>query len=756
MINKYRLQFFIFYLVFNLLLGQYFNPYYGGAANSGFGESGGVLSGPIYGIKNPASLFVFHPRINQSVMTGQFSDFYLFIPTVKDVSVELPMYHNTIFLRGYYGQPSTNNLRFGLDHFWTNRPNTYYKLNSKRIGLSIAYEAPMTRIIKRAQYFDLRLGLDISQYWESLTFRNKNSQTQLSRYWLTSLPSDHGITAKVGSIVYISFNPKYQLSLGTVLSKKYSMGRNKLIFDQYSISLGYRQKLYHRKSLQLGIEAENFHKKIPQKLGIGFQYNFTDYSLNSLQFGFYQYPENIYNKYYKNKNTYWSTIGFTKSIHNLIISGNISDPVNLSLSNLSPPSSDFAKIISFTISVPLDRFPITKKIEQKLYPEFLDFSTNERKIVIGNIDTLRFYLKLNGVDSLISPRVYFNVKPKKGILISKPFVQIKTMYPSDIAEISVPFSAVSGMDANKYNISASLNFGTDQIIYKEFKIKTVKPQIDVISKFGSTERYIIFPIPGSYNLTLSFTNYGNYKSDSIIIEPSPNLIQYGLIDKTEYLVKNLLPGKTKNIIINFSSISDSLPPKIPFTLKFIEKNGFDPLPIHSEIVVIDKNAISFNEIQNDPFLTNFSGYHEFYFVLNPKWEDIQKIGKNTKLNMKEDPRFPGKLLIGPYVDVNIILAYDQTIKNFTNNYSIVAVKNFITQPVIRYFVSIANTDETRRKLKELGLELFYKDRQNPSLILIGPFINLKSIINLEAFFKEFFPKAGVVGRYPNQISSSHD
>jgi len=743
---------FIFTSIFiEIICAQYLNPYFGGAGNSGYGESGAHLSGPIYGIYNPASLYINYPRVNQSVTTGQFSDFLLLYPTIKDLSISYPVIANSLFLRAYYGKPINNDLRYKYGPDWLRNPQKYYKGGEQHLGLSLAYKIPMSQLFTRGNFFDIRLGVDIAEYWGTIIFNSRNSDDELNNFWLRSFHENYGLSAKIGTLVKFQRSIKYQWTLGTVISSKYPAQTRDIEFDIYSISFGLK-RISHRKSIQTGIEAENIFTNYKRKIGVGLQYNFTNYPINSIQMGLYQYPKNTQNDIYRNQPAYWYTIGFTRSIKDWIISASISDELNLNLSRKTPPSSDISKIISISLSIPFKNKKLQMKKNKDVYPEFLDLSIRKREIVIGKEDTLQFYLKLFGKDSLSHPRVFFNVEPKKGIIINTPYIALPTMHHLDMYEVDVPITAVSGLSAGSYDIAASLTYGIDQVLVKNFQINTVNPQIDVVSEFGSETRYILFPVPGSYIMTLKFTNFGNYKSDSLAIDLSDEFSKYGLIENTHFVVKDIKPNTSKSLKINLNSVSDTLPPRIPVTFRFTESNGFDPLPIHSEIVIIDKNRISINQIENDPFLNNFSNFQEFYYVIRPDWDVVKSITKNTNLELNENPKFPGKLVFGPYSQLDVALAYEQTISSYVSGYEIVAVNDNQTIPIVRYFFSVSKTNDIKRKLEELDITFVHIDRQNPSLLLIGPFINLKTILELKDFINEFFPDAEVVSRYPNQVT----
>lgn len=749
--KKYLSLIFVICFFSSTLWAQYYNPFFGGAGNSGYGEAGTHLSGPIYGIYNPATLYLDYPRINQSVTTGQFSDFYLFFPTIKDLSLGIPVIPNSLFIRAYYGKPLENNLRYRLKSGWIHNPDIYYQAGNKRAGLSVAYKIPLTQLLPRGHFFDVRLGLDMAEYWGTSIFRTHEPDSVLNGFWVKTDRGDHGVTGRFGSLIHFINGSRYQFSLGTVLSAFYSMQTRHIGYDRYAFSLGIKYSLKTGSSIRFGAETENYFTYYKQKLSFGAQYNFSDFPLNSFQFGVFKYPKNIRNIQYRNQPGYWYTIGFTKSFHNWIICASLSDPINLSLSHKSPPSSDVAKILSFTVSVPLNGKILHKKKEKSLFPEFIDLSLGNREIVIGKKDTLKFYLKLFGRDSLVNPRVFFNVEPKKGMIINSPFIQLPTMHPLDMIAVEVPITAVAGLEASDYDIAASLTYGNDQIMVKNFRVQTVKPQIDVVYEFNAETRYILFPVPGSYILTLKFTNYGNYKSDSLTVNLSDEMLAYGLVEKSQFVLKDIQPNMTKLLKIYLNSVSDTLPPKIPVTFRFTESNGFDPLPIHSEIVIIDKNKISINQVKRDPFLSNFADFNEFYIVFKPSWDTVKRIKKETRFKLSENSKFPGKLVMGPFSRLEVVLAYQQSIQTFISDYEIVAVNKSRLNPVLRYFYSISNTDESKRKLKELSIDFVHADRQNPSLLLIGPFINLNTILELEDFMEEFFPEANVVSRYPNQV-----
>jgi len=749
--NKYCKSILFFMFIQLSLWGQYVNPNYGGAQSSGFGEVGAQLAGPQGGVLNPATLFLNRARIGFSLNTGVFSDYLLYFPTVKDLSFSLPVYKNEFALRFYYGIQQDNDLRNYNNYNFLGSYSSIYKGGKRRIGISSVYRLPLNTFINKWNYFDLRLGLDISRFWGNLL--HTDSKTESNNYWVSPTSSGAGFSFKTGSLLIFRYTAKYQWLFSSVFQGTV-FGWSRKEFDFYNLGVGLKYFLgdASQKNIQFGFEIENITELSTRKVGAGIRYNFTERDQNSVQGGVFISSKNSYNPDYRNRFLAWYTLGFTKTVYNWIMAFSLSDALNLNLSSLNPPSKDIAKVISLSLSIPFPPRKFTKVIPVVVSdPEFFDLSLQKRRLMIGKEDTLSLFLQYFGQEELPNPKIFFNIEPKVGIVLQEPYVELPTLTHLDFKEIRIPVRAIPGVPANNYSITSSLTYGNDNYIMKRIELETTEPALDVSANINNHSRYWLFETPGSYILELNIENYGTSNSDSLEVTLPESFVERGLLRKNVYVVKNIRPKSKRRLRIEFKTLNENLPPKMPISITFKESNGFDPLPIHADFVIINKSLVSFSEIKKDPFNERFRQFEDFYILITPDWNAIKRIAENTTFDLREDPNFPGKIVVGPFTDLERVLSLRYTLDNIYNNYELVALKNHKSIPLMRYFFMIGNSQETLHTLNNFPILSYFTDRTQPRKILIGPFQNMKTMMELEEFIATFFKDYQVVSRYPNQV-----
>lgn len=751
-IGKFIIFVIVFFINGEMAICQYVNPTFSGAQSSGFGESGAQLAGPLGGILNPSSLFINKPRININFITGVYSDYLLFYPTIKNISISIPFIKQTLSMRGYYGIPQENNLRNYSSNNIFGTYNKAYTGGQKHIGASLSYRLPLNKFLRKRNYFDVRVGADVARFWGSLSPQKLNSIE--NDYWVSHFSGKAGYRYKIGSLLYIRYSPVYHWIFSSTFQGSIDNSFSIKEFDYYNFSWGLKYYLFdgNTKSIQLGFEIENLNQKSTRKIGVGIKYNLTDKVLNSFQGGVFTTPKNAYHPKYKDQTLVWYSMGFTKTIRDWVLALSLSDALNLKLSHLDQPSSDIAKILSISLSVP---FPVNKipKLMPAFNatPEFVDLSYKKRKLVIGKEDTITLYLQYLGDEKLVNPKVFFNIEPTTGIVLLEQFIELKSLQHLDFIPLTLPIKAVPGIPSNDYFLTASLTYGNDHFIKKQINIKTTEPRLDIIANVTNKTRYWLFETPGSYILELLIENFGNAQSDSLKVNLPEELLELGLVEKTTYTLTNIKPNTTRKLRIEFKTTRNDLPPKIPITILFEENNGFSPLPLHADFVILNKSLVAFAEIKQDPFLTQFKDFDKFYILLSPDWEELKIIQTETTLEMIHDPNFPGKIVIGPTHDLTTLLAIRFTLDNITNKYEIIGLKGHNTVPIKRYFFMIENEKEAQQTLNEFSILSYYPDLMQSNKLLIGPFKDLKVLLNLEGFIKEYFKYYQIVSRYPNQV-----
>lgn len=735
------------------LSAQYVNPNYGGPLSSGFGESGAQLSGPFSGILNPASLFFYRPRVNLSISTGVFSDYLLFFPTLKDLSLLYPIQKQKTALRLYFGIPKDNNLRKYSDRIPLGNYEGSYTGGQRYIGASIVYRPPLNRLLTRRNYFDLRIGLDVAKSWGIVSSWMKNNVSK-GDFWVDSYEPGSWYHLRVGSLLMFRRAIKFQLALSTVFQSSIATDFSRRAFEFYNLGFGVKYFLSQQnsKNIHVGIEVENPTDISLRKVGLGIQYNFTNMELNSVEGGVFTYPKNVYDIRYNKKPLFWYTLGFAKTIHNWIITFSLSDALNLDLSSRTPPSKDIAKIISVGLSIPLTKriIPIARSSINSTV-EFLDLNFNKRKILIGKGDTLSFFIQHIGEDPVENPKIYFNVEPKTGIVLLDPYIELPDLKNKDFMCIDLPIRSIAGIPGDNFTITANLAYGRNNTVVKHLEIETTEPILEVITHLTGQKRYWFFEIPGSYILELYIKNYGNHTSDSLTIYLPNKFVELGFVSNSEYHIGPIKPNSSKKVKITLNTSQDNFPPKMPITINFREGNGFDPFPIYADFIMWSTTQISLTESWHDPFINNFKGFEKFYAILNLEWQELQKLKSESTFILREDPNFPGKLVIGPYENIYDILAIRYTLDMLSQNYELVALEKHRFTPLKRYFYIIENTTENKQILAEINRLPYYQDVQQSSKLLIGPFYTIKTIDNLEVLIQEFFSYYQVVTRYPNQV-----
>ena len=602
-------------IFFSSVSSQYINPEFGGAVATGFGEVGGQVLGQYSGLYNPATLNPNIGRINFSVLTGQYSDYLLYYPTLKDISISYPLIKRQLAFQIHYGRSRDNSMRYFRGGTWYKNPLYGYNGGRKSFGFTARYRPPLNQWFHKSNLFNLSIGFDVSRVWGQLANSNRNNN---SDFWLNSVKYLNGANIAFGTYVKLDFSARFKLLFSTVVQGGIADNLNNKWLDFYSLGFGflYRPTNQSNNSLQMGLEVENVHLLQKRKLGMGLKYNFTNHVENSLQCGIYTYPKNYENSTYRNHQVYWYTFGFTKSLSSAIFALSLSDAINIDLSKQGINSSDIAKVVSLSVSVPIPditKSGINKPVKS---PEFVDIRLTNRRIVLGQTDTLSFVLQYFGNDDFDINNVYFNVTPKTGLILLVPFTTIPVLRHNDVFEIKIPFHAISSQPLKDYTIYANLTYDNNKSIRKEFAITSVKPIINVSTSLGNLHRYFLFPVPGSYILEFNFRNDGTTKCDSLEIELSRNLLELGFIDTNLYQVNSIKPGTTKSIKISMNTTRSNLPPRIPVTITFKESMGFDPLPIHADIVIIDKSKVAYSEDKKDPFISEFVEFDSFYVVLN--------------------------------------------------------------------------------------------------------------------------------------------
>ena len=728
--------------------GQYINPPYGGTESTGFGEVGTQLAGPINGILNPSTLLTYTPRFNVSLASGIYSNYYLFLPTAKDISINIPIIKQTLCWRGYYGIPRDNTLRNSLLHSYSRA----YLGGKKFVGTSLAYRLPLNKLLTKWNYFDLRLGTDIAWYQGKLAI--KNPYPDSNSYWVSRTTYTSGARLRFGSLLHIRYTSAYYWILATTLQGSTSHGFSKKRLDFLTWSAGFKYFFgdERAKSIQTGFEVENNRDQSVNKIGIGLKYNFTETENNSIQVGMFTTPKNAYNPLYQNKRLYWYSLGFTKTVKDWLFALSIADALNLKLSKLNPPFSDIAKIVTVSLSIPFSIYNVPQlNPEFNATPELIDFSAKKRRLLIGKQDTLDLYLQYLGEQNLTNPKIFFNIEPPTGILLKKQYIELDEIRNKDFIPLQIPIKAIPDTPSNTYLLTASLTYGNNDLVTKQLTIQTVEPLLDVEAKVSSQTQYWFWEIPGLYNLKLVIDNYGEVTSDSLRVILSDNLTTLGLVDQSVYAVTDIKPHTKKELYIEFRATEGDLPPRIPITIYFEESHGFNPLPIHADLAIVNKTMVIYSEKQKDPFLTNFKEIDKFYIVLSPEWPELKQLSEKTTINLTRNSNFPGKIVIGPVGELTQLLALQSTLSNYSDNYEIVALKGHRVIPIKRYFFMVEKNESTQRILDEIAILPSYSDLLISNKILIGPFQELKSILDLEPFIKEYFKFYQIVTRYPNQV-----
>ncbi|MBU4446448.1 hypothetical protein KJ656_15430, partial [bacterium] len=72
------------------LFSQFINPPYAGTVSDAHGYVGSLGVGTSYGYLNPAGGFSLYPTVSLGIYTGLYSDWILYYPTIKNISIRFP------------------------------------------------------------------------------------------------------------------------------------------------------------------------------------------------------------------------------------------------------------------------------------------------------------------------------------------------------------------------------------------------------------------------------------------------------------------------------------------------------------------------------------------------------------------------------------------------------------------------------------------------------------------------------------------
>lgn len=745
---KYQIYTRVFLIIFLLvepgksLFAQYINPAYGGVTANAGGTVGSLGIGESYGYLNPAGTFSYYPILSTGISTGFYSDWILYLPTMKHFALRYPIILNRINISLIYGTPDDNKLRYnpGRNILHNGETlNTYYR--NEFAGVVAVH--PMLR--EYVDKLDIYFGLRLSKYWASYS-----SGTTINNYGA-------GITLRTGCIIDYYMNEKYKLQFsGIIQPNSIPEANNPSYLGFIGGGLGIGRILDIEKGNRFELVGEMLMpietRSKALKLSAGFSYYLNTIQNRSFSIGIYSFPANPYTTY---NPVYWSTYGFTWEFDYLTVSAAVMDAANLDM--IEHSGSDVGKIFTFSLDIP---FKI-KKLQSitagnRSYPIIYNPSYFVKKLKSGTSDTLTYCVTNYGPDIFRNAVLYSNIVGKDGIIVRNKVVQLGDIASKGTKKVEINMESIKGYQAGEYILKSECYYRPDAAVTKLTKIKTVEPALKISFKVKEYRQFLVSYIPGVIRLKVGIKNTGNLTADDIKVILDSNLVKMNMISKSVYLIRQLLPGQQKDFDLTLV-LPDTISGRtIPFTVTVKEKNGYDPLPYYATINLVNRGKYYIEEWQRDAFRNKFFAYQNFFIVIDTDYEGFSKIYASDFYDCQRNPLFPGKLCIGPYLSLQDVYNNYISLKNQYKNACVYGVNGNQYDILSRYFIAVNKTDQIIDKLIDLEIGELYQSLQEQHVILIGPFKDLMQIQPMYEFFKVNFLGARVVNYLPNDVKKYID
>jgi len=735
-------------LVVNSTLAQYTNPPFSGSKGDGMGGIGTLGAGNLFGYLNPAGCLADYLTFNYSAYTGVYSDWILFPPTMKNLSIRYPVVSNVLTISGMYGMADDNELYLSANRdLWGNEKlNTYYRYD---MGINISYQLPVSKYTDKLEVYS---GIGIKKYW---------------RWWASNsmkgIDYGGGISFRTGLLLNLRVNPKLTLATALVLQpNSLPWGPYNTFPGFYGGGIGFNYYFNLEKNHYLNFSSEmilpydwNISKSF--KIGGGISYHFPSIRERSIQLGIFSYPYDPTASYLP---VYWTTIGFTYEMKYFTISTAWMDAFNLDLGYRS--RSDVGKIISFSVDIPIRNQKLKKlRLGNSRRVRFYNPKYLPQRVKIGEMTSATIYLQNCSIDTLASGYIYANILPNDGMVLHNKMIPINKLSPGEIKKIDIPFESIKNYHSQYYTLKTEYVISSDNTQTKNIGIHTIEPILSASLRIRPYKQFLVVPTPGCVIISVCVNNSGNVRSDSLQIVFPEEFKDRGFMIETKKIIPVIRPGRTETVDFILNFIDQTRPGdndmELPISVTFKEKNGYEPSPYYTTLHMINRKLIDTELLESDPFINNFKDFLQFYVVFDITAEQYHDLKTNTHYHIDVNANFPGKLCIGPYETLAESYENYLSLINKVKGIDIYAVNRNRVESISRFFISVPNITENVEKIRDIELyPIFssahkYQSFFEMNKILIGPFRNLIQTDSALEFIDKHIANTRVITCFPNEV-----
>lgn len=720
-----------------LLFSQFVNPPYAGTTSDAHGNVGSMSAGTSYGYLNPAGGFSLYPTVSLGIYTGLYSDWILYYPTIKNISIRFPILINRLCLSASYGTPDDNRLKyapnrnvFGMGKIL----NAYYK---KEMSVSIAIHPPLKKYFNK---LDVYLGTRVIRYWRSYA-----SSSTLNDY-------GYGYIVRTGIFIDYSVFKKNKILLSGVVQPNSIPGFGYSAYPGfYGGAAGITHYLNLEKNEYLNLSGEIlmplWNESKISKLSAGLKYHFPTLRNNTIQCGIYSYSVDPYHQY---KPVYWTTVGLSYEFKYFAFSIAMMDAINLNTAYRE--ENDTGKIFSFSFDVPL-KFKFVEKLSlgQRKQPIFKYFKYRSKPIKIGESDSIEVFVKNDGIDTLKSAQIFTNVLPQNGVFLPERIINTGDLLAGEIKKVEIPIEAVQGYLTQEYLLKAECFYSPEASNSIEIPIHTIEPVLNVTLKMKPYKQLLVGHIPGIFLITVTIHNSGNMAAKNVGVNFPEELKKKGIIKKTHIVIAEIYPGAVESVdyTLEFQDTLRSL--TLPIKITFEEENGYAPEPYYTSIQLLNRGTLDRQLIQIDQFTNSFSEIKKYFIVLDGSLQDLEKLPRNIHY----DSHFPGKIVIGPYSSFEEVYSNHVTVSQISESAEIYGINNSKVEKIDRYFLSVEKNDINIEKLTDLEIVSIYQSTLDSGVLLVGPFKSVLHLCPLLSFFERNFKHVVIQKQFPNEVELLH-
>ena len=713
---------------------QYINPPFSGSVSDGSGTVGSLGSNYSDGYLNPAGCFTDYPRLNISSYTGTYSDWLLYLPTLKNISIRYPIIINKLSCSFSYSTPQDNHLKYSPSRDIFNMGNDVNAYIRREISFDLAYHPSINKVIHN---FDIYLGGKISRYWGEYI----------------SFPVDdfygEGFYLRMGTYMNYHLFPRWAVQISGIVqpnSVYYSFTQPYPGFYGSASGITYYFDLENNEFINISAEIlmPLWNESKISKLSAGLKYHFPTLRNNTIQCGVFSYSVDPYHQYLP---VYWTTVGVSYEFKYIAFSIAMMDAINLGTAYRE--KNDTGKIFSLSLDIPIKlRFAKNISFGHRKQPVFKYFKYRPKEIKVGESDLINVYVQNEGNDTLKSSQIFINILPQNGVYLPKRIIDIGNLSAGEIKKIAIPIEAVKGYLTQDYLLKAECFYRPDASNTIEIPMKTIEPVLNVSLKMKPFKQLLVGHIPGIFLITVNIHNSGNMTAKNVGVIFSDELVKQGILNETHKVIDEIQPGATKSVGFSLEFQDTLKVSSVPINITFEEENGYVPEPYYTSIQLMNRGTLDGQLIQIDKFTNGFKNIKEYFIVLEGTLKDLEKL---TYFNIQCNNRFQGKLVIGPYSSFDEAYNNHMTVTQLNQSAEIYGVKNSKIERIDRYFLSIEKSDVNIEKLTDLEIVSIYQSTLDSGVLLIGPFKSLLGIRPLLSFFERNFKHVVVQKQFPNEV-----